>query len=210
MSISTYQQPSSESPSSTCPHSWRLRLLIATLVNVRVGSNCFHPIIFVGICGVLVLITAFPTLEWVVVAAYLDADREVGVGIPTSSLPMLALDVVHYRAVLLTMSSLVWLGEGGNDENELWQSHSSFSWRTHWASHFLVPLSCSSPPKSSIEWWWAAHIPLERGGVVVPRSLLLGSCWMSPHPSMEGRGSCPRSWAWLGAKCGGKGECGGR
>lgn len=94
---------------------------------MRVGSNCFRPIVFVGVCGVLVLVTAFPTPEWAVVAAYLDADREVGVGIPTSSLPMLALGVVHRRAVSLAMSSLVWLGEGGNDENELRQSRSSFS-----------------------------------------------------------------------------------
>ena len=139
------------------PHWWMM----------RVSSNCFCPIVFVGVCGVLVLVTAFPTPEWVVVAAYLDADCEVGVGIPTSSLPMLALGIVHRRAMSLAMSSLVWLGKGGNDENKLRQSRSSFSWCTHRASHFLVPLSCSSPPKSSVEWWWAAHIPLERGGAHV-------------------------------------------
>ena len=86
---------------------------------MRVGSNCIHPIIFVGVCGVLVLVMAFPTPEWAVVAAYLDTDRKVGVGIPMSSLPMLALGVVHCRAMSLTMLSLVWLGEGGNDENKL-------------------------------------------------------------------------------------------
>jgi len=75
-------------------------------------------IVFVGICGVLVLVMALPTPEWVVVAAYLVADRKVGVGIPMSLLPTLALGIVHHQALSLAMS-LVWLGVRGIDENEL-------------------------------------------------------------------------------------------
>jgi len=37
-----------------------------------------------------------------------------------------------------------------------------------------------------------AHIPLERGGAAAAASSLLREqrrCWLSPHPSIEGRGS---------------------
>ena len=75
-------------------------------------------IIFVGICGVLVLIMAFPhsgvggggCLSW--------CRSRGGVGIPVSSLPTLAWGIVHHRAVSLA-TSLAWLGVGGIDENEL-------------------------------------------------------------------------------------------
>jgi hypothetical protein len=70
------------------------------------------------------------------------------------------------------------------------------------------------------KWWWLslesmkkpAHILLERGGARAAASSLLREpmhCLLSPHPSKEGRGSRPGRWVWLGAKCGGEGECGG-
>lgn len=55
-------------------------------------------IVFVGVCGVDVLVMAFLTPEWAVVAPHLDRDCEAGVGLPMTSLPMLALGVVHRRA----------------------------------------------------------------------------------------------------------------
>ena len=84
----------------------------------------------------------------------------------------------------------------------------------HHCHHHRISLSLlfwsppSSPPYAT---WWATHIPLERGAVMLVSSLLreLRYCWMSPHPSTEGRGSCPCIWVWLGAKCRGKGKCGG-
>ena len=73
---------------------------------------CSAGIVVIGVCGVLVLIMACPTPEWAAAAAYLDADHEVGVVIPMSSLPTLALGVVHCRAVSLAIVSVV---GGGRD-----------------------------------------------------------------------------------------------
>jgi hypothetical protein len=56
-----------------------------------------------------------------------------------------------------------------------------------------------------------AHIPVERGGAAVAESLFLKkleSCWLSPHPSTEGRGSWSGGFVWLGLNCGEGGDGG--
>jgi len=95
--------------------------------------------------------------------------------------------------------------------------HGSFWWRTGWASHYLglplcISLSHSSPSSiPSIKRIWAAHIPLERGGVdavgsAFPNVLHLD---LSPHPSIEGRGLVLGICVWLEANRGGEDEGGG-
>jgi len=74
-----------------------------------------------------------------------------------------------------------------------------FPWRTALASHFLGPPWCSSFPKSSIEQWWAAYIPQERGGV--GWDSCWGCWWSCPHSSTEGRGKLWGVGSWLEAHC---------
>jgi hypothetical protein len=76
-----------------------------------------------------------------------------------------------------------------------------------------VPPSSVSQPGSSVDRVQTAHIPLERGGAAATASSLvrkLEGCWLSPHPSREGRGSWPGRQATLAADAGGRegeGEC---
>ena len=70
-----------------------------------------------------------------------------------------------------------------------------------YASYFLdptSPISSLAAPSSEYE---PAHIPLERGGAAGAATSLLRElrlCWLSPHPSEEGRGTWPYCCVWLG------------
>ena len=68
--------------------------------------------------------------------------------------------------------------------------HGLFLWHTGWASHSLGPPLCISLSYSSIEWAWAAHIPLERGKWGQHFQVNWGACIWAHIPQERGGVHC--------------------
>jgi hypothetical protein len=201
----------------------RLILLVLRLLPFLV-SHLFLllnlPLLFIVICPLLRVIhpsfssSLFPSLfPWLLWCFPLV----VGV----SALIVVVSGAVVVLHVVVVLGCCVVLLVGVKDDSEGgmggWKVKTNHNTRcgSYFVTHQMgLPLSGSPssfsipvPPSSEMQ---AAHIPSERGGAAGAASSLLRElmrCWMSPHPSEEGRGCCRVSaCGWDGGRrCWGRG-----